>query len=84
MVARYRVSVDTGRDAPGSAPREQQWVFVREPHRVAVNKGDSEEIWQRLPHGGVTLQRVLHRQQRVDDATYAAALAACWCFCPRS
>ena len=75
VAARYRISVDTGWNAPGSAPREQQWVFVRAPDRVAVNKGDSEEIWQRLPHGGVTLQRVLHRQQRVIDYS-AGELAA--------
>jgi hypothetical protein len=75
VAARYRISVDTGWNAPGSAPRVQQWVFVREPGRVAVNKGDSEEIWQRQPHGGVTLQRVLHRQQRVIDYS-AGELAA--------
>ena len=75
VAARYRVSVDTGLAAPGSPGREQQWVFVRQPDRVAVNKGDSEEIWQRLPHGGVTLQRVLHRQQRVVDYS-AGELAA--------
>ena len=75
VAARYRVSVDSGWNAPGSAPREQQWVFGRAPHRVAVNKGDSEEIWQRLPGGDVTLQRVLHRQQRVIDYS-AGELAA--------
>lgn len=71
MAARYRVSVDSA----GSPVHEQPWVFVREPGRVAINKGDTEEIWQRLPHGGVTLQRVLHRQQRVIDYS-AGELAA--------
>ncbi len=75
VAALYRVSVDTGWAASGSASHVQEWVFVREPGRVAVNKGDTEEIWQRLPHGGVTLQRVLHRQQRVVDYS-AGELAA--------
>ncbi len=75
VTARYRVNVDTGWNAPDSPRQVQEWVFVREPGRVAVNKGDTEEIWQRLPHGGVTLQRVLHRQQRVIDYS-AGELAA--------
>lgn len=75
VAARFRVSVETGWEAPGTPDRQQEWVFVREPGRVALNKGDSEEIWQRLPNGSVTLQRVLHRQQRVIDYS-AGELAA--------
>ena len=75
LVARYRVTV-VGLSANDSgAVREQEWVFARQPDRVAIDKGETEEVWRRQPNGAVSLQRVLHAQQRVIDYS-AGELAA--------
>lgn len=75
LAARYRVLVIAGVDASASVVRQQEWVFWRQVDMVAINKGSTEEIWQRDAHGHITLQRVLHAQRTVVDYS-AGELAA--------
>jgi hypothetical protein len=79
LAARYRVSVIAGSDASGSTGtsvvRQQEWVFWRQADTVAINKGSTEEIWQRDAHGRISLQRVLHPLRTVVDYS-AGELAA--------
>jgi hypothetical protein len=71
LAARYRVAVIAGSNASGSTGtsvvRQQEWVFWRQAGTVAINKGGTEEIWQRDAHGRISLQRVLHAQRTVVD-----------------
>jgi hypothetical protein len=75
LVARYRVSIVGLSPNDSGAVREQEWIFIRQADRVAINKGETEEVWRRQPNGAVSLQRVLHAQQRVIDYS-AGELAA--------
>jgi hypothetical protein len=75
LVAKYRVAVISGAGTGSGVVRQQEWIFVREVDRIAINKGGTEEIWHRGTHGTITLQRVLHAQQRVVDYS-AGELAA--------
>ena len=75
LAARYRVVVIAGVDPSASVVRQQEWVFWRQVDMVAINKGSTEEIWQRDAHGRITLQRVLHAQRTVVDYS-AGELAA--------
>jgi hypothetical protein len=67
LAARYRVSVIAGSNASGSLVQQQEWVFWRQADTVAINKGGTEEIWQRDAQGRISLQRVLHAQRTVVD-----------------
>ncbi len=67
LAARYRVVVIAESNASGSVVRQQEWVLVRQTDTVAINKGSTEEIWQRDANGHITLQRVLHAQRTVVD-----------------
>jgi hypothetical protein len=67
LAAKYRVVVIAGSNASGSVVRQQEWVFWRQADTVAINKGGTEEIWQRDAHGRISLQRVLHAQRTVVD-----------------
>jgi hypothetical protein len=67
LAARYRVVVIAGSNASGSVVRQQEWVFWRQADTVAINKGGTEEIWQRDAQGRISLQRVLHAQRTVVD-----------------
>lgn len=67
LAARYRVVVIAGSNASGSVVRQQEWVFWRQADTVAINKGRTEEIWQRDARGRISLQRVLHAQRTVVD-----------------
>ena len=67
LAAKYRVVVIAGSDASTSVVRQQEWVFWRQAGTVAINKGSTEEIWQRDVHGRISLQRVLHAQRTVVD-----------------
>jgi len=75
LAAKYRVTVIAGSDASGSVVRQQEWVFWRQADTVAINKGSTEEIWQRDAHGRISLQRVLRAQRTVVDYS-AGELAA--------
>lgn len=75
LVARYRVTIVGLSPNDSGAVREQEWVFVREADRIAIDKGATEEVWRRQPNGTVSMQRVLHAQQRVIDYS-AGELAA--------
>ena len=64
VVARYRVTLIE----PAATPRDaQDWTFVREANRIAIGKGNVEELWLRAPNGSISLQRVFHDEQRVID-----------------
>jgi hypothetical protein len=67
LAAKYRVVVIAGSNASGSLVQQQEWVFWRQADTVAINKGSTEEIWQRDAQGRITLQRVLHAQRTVVD-----------------
>lgn len=76
LAARYRLT-DTAGGRTADRPRTVRatWYFQREPDRIALIKGDLEEIWHRQPNGGVSFERVVHPLQRVVDYS-AGELAA--------
>jgi hypothetical protein len=75
LVARYRVTIIGTSPHDSGAVREQEWVFIRQADCIEIDKGETGEVWRRQPNGVVSLQRVLHSQQRVIDYS-AGELAA--------
>ena len=67
LVARYRVTLTEPSATEGHQTRQQEWTFVRGVNRIALSKGNIDEIWQRQPNGSISLQRVFHDLQRVID-----------------
>lgn len=69
LAARFGVSVTAPAKggAKASAPRSATWTFVRDAERVALLKGNIDEVWFRDSRGLLSFERVFHDEQRVAD-----------------
>jgi hypothetical protein len=66
VVARFEVRI-TPPPASRKATRNQVWTFYRDARRVALLKGDIEEIWQRDDAGRIRFERVFHADRQIVD-----------------
>jgi hypothetical protein len=69
LAARYRVTVSAPKSAgqPTARTRQQDWYFYREPNRIAIVKGDIEEVWLRDGDGQIRFERVFHADRRIAE-----------------
>ncbi len=69
LAARFSVSVTAPvkAGAKPAAARHHEWTFVRNAERVALLKGNIDEVWFRDARGLLSFERVFHDEQRVAD-----------------
>lgn len=68
LAARYVVTVE--RASAGKhrdKPQHHTWYFYRDAQRIAVLKGNVDEVWYRDAQQRISFERVFHDDQRVVD-----------------
>jgi hypothetical protein len=68
IAARYVVTI--GRTSAGkqrNTPQIHTWYFYRDAERVALLKGNVDEVWYRDAHERISFERVFHDDARVVD-----------------
>ncbi len=68
MAARYVVTIERASSAKRrDKPQSHTWYFYRDAERVALLKGNVDEVWYRDAHDRISFERVFHEDARVVD-----------------
>lgn len=67
LAARFRIVIDDPKARSRPDQRQQEWYFYRDESRIAVLKGNVEDIWLRDARGHIRFERVLHGDKRVVE-----------------
>jgi hypothetical protein len=68
MAARYVVTIERASSGQRrDKPQSHAWYFYRDAERVALLKGNVDEVWYRDAHDRISFERVFHDDARVVD-----------------
>jgi hypothetical protein len=66
MAARYVVTIERASSGQRrDKPQSHTWYFYRDAERVALLKGNVDEVWYRDAHDRISFERVFHDDARV-------------------